>query len=147
MRCLIFNTREIVFVTGDPATLPSDIINVEPEIDNIKFENITICFTCIEEYDTQNDADIIISELIEYYFNHKLPLMIIPFGHLSSNIQDDGEISYALIKYIHNELVRINISIDQESGFGYDRGFILKWATLLHKTNVAFRDSKAICRR
>jgi len=144
MRCLIFNTSEIIFYSGDPATLPPHVINIKSEIDNIPFHNVSVCFVCVENNDLQKDADIIKTELIKYFNNHKLPILIVPFGHLSSNIPSDRETAPKLIKYLHMKLVELNIAIKQENGFGYDRRFILKWATLLHKTNVAFRDSKII---
>ena len=113
------------------------------DIDSSKFHNVTIIFLCIEEGDTKGDTLVILYEIRKYYGDHKLPVLIVPFAHLSSNIECSSKVAYQHIKFIiSDKLVDENISEKGTIGFGYDRAFIAKWITILHKGNVAFRDSR-----
>jgi len=142
MRCLMFNTKEIEFERGDCANRPNGVISVPSDIDSSKFHSVTIVFICIEEGDNKGDSMIILDEIRKYYDDHKLPVLVVPFAHLSSNVECSSKVAYQHIKFISDKLMNENISEKGAIGFGYDRAFIAKWVTILHKGNVAFRDSR-----
>lgn len=143
MRCLIFNTEEIEFAIGEPANRPEGVANILTDVDDLRYERVTLVLLCVEKSDSKRDASIVSSEIERYYDNHKFTILLVPFAHLSSNIETSSELALERIRSVSDTLRNKGIPEAGALSFGYDTAFVARWITILHKGNVAFRDSRA----
>ena len=79
--------------------------SIEPEEQNHNYQNITLCFICIEEGDKKNDSLNIADEVKKHHFLHKSTgVVLLPFAHLSPFATNNFSKVKSLLTCISNYL-------------------------------------------
>ena len=140
MKCLLFNSDEIIFLQSKKSSRPEGIQSFDDEEDNVLHRDVAVAFVCVVEDDTIRDVQRTAKSLCEYSDMVKRSVLLVPFAHLD-NCPAGNKQAKPLLVQLKN-ICRQRGILEASSSFGYHKSLIAKWVTLSHEGSVAFRDSR-----
>lgn len=140
MKLLIWHCSSLCSRDLRKSSRPRGIRELVGRPTSVKFTDVLVAFTCVENGDTAETmaaggAEILrLSEQIG-----RREVVVVPFAHLSSDLMADSELAQGLINVLAEDLDGLGMKVTTNS-FGYHKQFELHYVAKGYPGSVAFRD-------